>query len=216
MLQAEQLRAQFRRIPKDCREANQGFSIRVWRATSWLQRAESLDAIDVEGRFISCWIGFNALYGRTDDRHRPWGDRESLGAFLAKVWNLDCTGDLRRILGKRQAVVLRLLDNKFLSSVYWEGSGAKAARQINKEVKNAILTYMKPNRLRILRLLFERLYVMRNQVFHGASTKGSYLNRRTLSASANILMDLLPACLAIMIENGASEDWGGICFPPQD
>ena len=53
MATAEGLREQFRSIPKASREANQSFSIRVWRALSWLERAESLDRLDHEGRFIS-------------------------------------------------------------------------------------------------------------------------------------------------------------------
>ena len=58
---AIELRAAFRKLPKEDREANQGFAIRVWRALSWLERAEAMEAGDYEGRFISSWIGFNAL-----------------------------------------------------------------------------------------------------------------------------------------------------------
>lgn len=99
---AASLREALRKLPKTQRDANQGFSIRVWRAISWLERAESFDASDPEGRFISTWIGFNALYGRLDDGGKPWGDRESWGAFLAQVSRLDHESRIRRILGKRE------------------------------------------------------------------------------------------------------------------
>ncbi|HKQ50450.1 MAG TPA: hypothetical protein VJZ71_20425 [Phycisphaerae bacterium] len=68
--------------------------------------------------------------------------------------------------------------------------------------------------VQLVGLLFDRLYVMRNQVFHGASTKGSKLNRRALQASATVLMDLLPVFLEIMIDVGIDSDWGAVCFPP--
>ena len=215
MTQAEELRARFRKIPKADRDANQDFAIRVWRALSWLERAESVPKDDIEGRFISCWIGFNALYGRLDDDNKPWGDRESLGTFLAKIWRLDEAGSLRRVLGKRQNPVLNLINNKFISSTYWHDGDAPARRKITKEVRRAILAFPKHDQLPLLQMLFERLYVLRNQVFHGASTKGSYLNRRTLSVSGNILMDLLPACLELMIHGGVGKDWGSVCFPPR-
>ena len=98
---AASLREAFRKIPRSQRDANQGFSIRVWRAISWLERAESFDASDPEGRFISTWIGFNAIYGRVDGDGNPWGDRESWGTFLAHVWRLDHEDRIRRILDKR-------------------------------------------------------------------------------------------------------------------
>ena len=69
MLSACELREQFKAIPAELRDANQAFSIRVWRGLSWLERAEA--AGDVEGRFISLWIAFNAIYGHLSPREIP-------------------------------------------------------------------------------------------------------------------------------------------------
>ena len=214
MTTAADLRAHFRSLPKEARDSNQSFSIRVWRGLSWLERAEGFESADIEGRFITCWIGLNALYGRLDDQNRPWGDREALGTFLAQVWRLDGRGLLRQVLGRRQTAVLNLIDDCFLTVQFWEGEAAPASRQVKKDVKEAILGYQKTNRLPILRLLFDRLYVMRNQVFHGASTKGSKLNRRALQLSAMVLMDVLPVFMEIMLDTGFDSDWGEVCFPP--
>ena len=71
---AAELREQFRAIPKPDREARQDFAIRVWRALSWIERAQRLDPADYEGRFISAWIAFNALYGRLQPGGHPLGD----------------------------------------------------------------------------------------------------------------------------------------------
>lgn len=212
---AGELRTRFRALPKEARDSNQSFSIRVWRGLSWLERAEGFEVADIEGRFITGWIGLNALYGRQDDQHHPWGDREALGTFLAQVWRLDTRGLLRQVLGRRQTAVLNLIDDRYLTLQLWEGKAAQAVRQVKKEVKEAILVYSRQERLPVLRLLFDRLYVMRNQVFHGASTKGSKLNRRALQASATVLSDLLPSFLEIMIDAGVDRDWGKVCFPPE-
>lgn len=210
MATASELRASFRSLPTAQRDANQGFSIRVWRALSWLERAESMGRSDYEGRFIAAWISFNALYGRLDSKHRPWGDRESWGAFTSTIWRLDDDKRLRRVLFKRQMMVLKLLDTKFLSAQYWE-QGDAALRTIKKDVRHAITSY---GTLHVFRNLFERLYIMRVQVFHGASTKGSKLNRRVLQSSGGVLLDLLPVMLEIMIVRGVEEDWGLVCFSP--
>ncbi len=119
------------------------------------------------------------------------------------------------MLGKRQLPVLKLIENKYLSREFWE-RGRPAEAKIKKQLKKAMLAYGERNRLPILQALFERLYIMRLQVFHGASTKGSKLNRRTLQGSAGIMMDLLPEIIGIMLEFGVEEDWGGVCFPPSD
>ena len=216
MSSAKELRDRFRRLPKADREAHQGFSIRVWRALSWLERAEDMETSDIEGRFISCWIGLNALYGRLDKNHRSWGDREAMGTFLANIWKLDHGRCIHALLGKRKSPILHLIDDKYLSSDYWELGRSEASRSLQKDVRKAIMGYTHPNRLPLLQLLFDRLYVMRNQVFHGASTKGSRLNRRTLTTSANILLAFLAACLGTMIDHGLEEDWGRVCFPPKD
>jgi len=59
------LRRRFKAIPEQTWEANQVFSIRIWRGLSWLERSES--APDIEGQFISLWTAFNAIYGRLQD-----------------------------------------------------------------------------------------------------------------------------------------------------
>lgn len=213
---AAALRDQFRRIPKDQREANQSFSIRVWRGLSWLERAEGLGSDDLEGRFIYSWIGLNALYGRKSPDAKPYREREALETFLAQVWRLDSHGLIGRILGRRQPAVLNLIENQYLSIPFWDGEPAPAIRKVKGEAKSAILLFPKSNREPIMRMLFERLYVMRNQIFHGASTKGGKLNRRTLQYSATLMVDLLPAFLEIMIESGVGQDWGEVMFPPRE
>jgi len=66
----------------------------------------------------------------------------------------------------------------------------------------------------VLQELFERLYVLRQQVFHGAATRGSKLNRPTLRLGAEVMLRLLPGIIATMLDAGPGVDWGEVCFPP--
>ncbi len=211
-LTATSLRELFRAIPKEDRDAHQSFAIRVWRAMSWLERVEL--AGDIEDRFIRSWIGFNALYGRLDDERRAWGDREALGTFLPMVWRLDDHGRIRCVLCSKQLDVLRLIENKFLYDRFWLEPERNHDRELRRIVREMLPRFGTSRMLPVLQVLFDRLYIMRNQVFHGASTKGSSLNRRTLTYSADLLGRLLPVMIDAIIRNGLNEDWGEVCFPP--
>jgi hypothetical protein len=83
-----------------------------------------------------------------------------------------------------------------------------------KSRQNALQNFGTHQILPILQELFERLYILRAQVFHGAATSGSKLNRRQINTGTDILANLLPAMIAIMIDAGPEVDWGEVCFPP--
>jgi hypothetical protein len=212
--QADALRRAFRALAKPERDANEGFCIRVWRALSWLERAETLESDDIEGRFISAWVSFNALYGQLDPDHRARGDREAWSTFVAHVWRIDTGMVIRELMQKRQMRILRIVDDKFLHHRFWlEGDAAK--KLMNQERRDAMKWFGGPKMDKVLRLLFDRLYVMRNQLLHGASTKGSKLNRRPLREAGNLLIEIMAAILEVMIAHGVAEDWGELCYPPR-
>jgi len=209
---SEELRRKFKAIPESVRQANQSFAIRVWRALSWLQRVEQ--AQDAEDRFIAGWIGFNALYGRLDNQKRAWGDREAFGAFLAAICGIDHGGRLRHLVFKRQLPILRLVENRFLYDKFWLDPGANHEDALHQKVKALMPRFNAHNPCPILQVAFERLWILRNQLMHGAATKGSSLNRRTLTEGATLIGEFLPEFIDIMIENGQTKDWGEVCFPP--
>ena len=67
----------------------------------------------------------------------------------------------------------------------------------------------------ILTILFRRLYVLRNQIFHGGATWQGKLNRQQVKDGASLLGYLLPVLLIIMMEN-PNDNWGEIAYPPTD
>lgn len=209
---SEELRRKFKVIPEPARQANQSFAIRVWRALSWLQRAEQ--AQDAEDQFIAGWISFNALYGRLDNEKRAWGDREAFGAFLAAICEIDDAGRLRHLAFKHQLPILRLIENRFLYDKFWLDPDGEHETALHEQVRSLMPRFNGRNPRPILQAVFERLWILRNQLMHGAATKGSHLNRRTLTGGALILREMLPEFIGLMIEDGVTREWGEVCFPP--
>jgi hypothetical protein len=86
--------------------------------------------------------------------------------------------------------------------------------ELRKTVQDLLPRFRGKSMFPIMRELIDRIYVLRNQLFHGASTKGSKLNRKTLTNSTAIMADLIPAFIEIMLTSGIDHDWGNVCFPP--
>jgi len=205
------LREKFCAIPAERREANQAFSVRIWRGLSWLERGEAAD--DLEGQFISLWIAFNAIYGHLEDDGLSAPDHATWQKFLADIVAADGTDLLGRILWGDQFHVLKLIDNKYLFRPFWLGQ-PDAEDKLARARRQSLAAFQDRNRLAVLQELFERLYVLRQQVFHGAATSGSKLNRRVMKLGTTAMSHIMPAMLGIMIAAGPEADWGDVCFPP--
>ena len=208
---AQTLRKQFQAIPKDRRDANQAFSIRVWRGLSWLERAEGLQ--DIEGKFISLWIAFNAIYGHLQDDGMNASDRGSWQEFLAGIVKADTEDQLGQIMWADQRNILRLVDNKYLFRPFWLGQ-ADAEDKLARSRRQVMVLLQQRSAVGVFQALFERLYVLRQQVFHGAATWGSKLNRPYLKSGTALLERIIPAMIDIIIAAGPGVDWGALCFPP--
>ena len=64
----------------------------------------------------------------------------------------------------------------------------------------------------ILSYVFDRLYVLRNQLLHGNATWHGSLNRPQLQDGNRIMQDLVPVFIHLMM--GHQEiDWGSLSYP---
>jgi len=211
MATAESLRKRFRDIPSDAREANQPFSIRMWRGISWLERSESIE--DTDSRFIALWIAFNAIYGCVKEDGLSARDRETWQAFVTRIIQADKTDQLGQILQRNQLKVLHLIENRYLFRPFWLGD-PDADKKLAAARRSAMVNFQNHSCVGIFQELFERLYVLRSQVFHGAATAHSKLNREYLESATGLLAEIAPTMIGIMLEAGPAEDWGSVCFPP--
>jgi len=167
VLTADTLRRQFKAIPQEQRDRCRAFSVRIWRGLSWLERSES--AMDVEGRFISLWIAFNAIYGHLQGNGLSAPDHVTWQTFLAAISKADTARRLTGILWNRQVDILRMIDSRYQYRPFWLGH-ADAEEKLKRSRKRAIMHFNNQNVVGVLEELFERLYVLRQQVFHGAAT----------------------------------------------
>jgi hypothetical protein len=65
---------------------------------------------------------------------------------------------------------------------------------------------------KILSTLFDRLYVLRNQLVHGGATWNSSVNRDQVRDGTAVLGWLLPVMIDIMMDN-PDYDWGKPFYP---
>jgi hypothetical protein len=206
-----QLRQEFEAVPQSSRDDHRSFSIRVWRSLSWLERAES--ASDPDSTFIFYWIAFNAIYGRLEESGLIASDRAAWQGFLADVVKADQRGRITDLLWADQRDVMSLVDNQYLFRPFWldkpdaDDRLARTRRRILKEFQNG-------GTVAILQETFERLYVLRSQIFHGAATAESRLNRDAVERGARLLGLIVSLIVKTVIEKGPEYDWGEICFPP--
>ena len=104
-----------------------------------------------------------------------------------------------------------LLNNEFVFQPYWndrEGLGyGDWLKPFYRSRSNVERAFDKANTLVILNNLFDRLYVLRNQLMHGGATWQSSVNRAQVGDGARIMAFLVPLLVGQMMAN-PGEDWG--------
>jgi hypothetical protein len=193
-------------------------AIRFHRACSWLEKAQQLNAaVDADLVLVNQWIALNALYGRWDaNACEPLSDRESLRQFLDRVLQLDKPNNLGQLLVSHKPLVLSILEDEYLASFFWKAPSPDSKRQARNHKHKALSLYVEKNWTLLLDRLLERIYLLRCQLIHGAATCGGKLNRTALRRATTALRQLLPALLLVIVDHGADEDWGLLCYPPLD
>ncbi len=194
-------------------------SLRVHRAISWLIRAEA-EKDDDDLRFILLWIGFNSAYAR-DIGPENNGERGIFSEFFDRLVAFDTTHRIYNAIWERFPHEIRvLLDNRYVFAPFWSHQNGYAgfddwldrlARSKTK-INSALAQH---DTSLILSVVFDRLYVLRNQLVHGGATWNSSVNRGQVRDGAAVLGWLLPIFIDIMMDN-AGHDWGTPFYPVVD
>jgi hypothetical protein len=159
------------------------------------------DPLDM--RFISLWIAFNALYGQR--RAHDWPDIET---FLERLLKSDADR-VREDLLDMHAESIALLGLEFLYFEYWaSGFTDDMAETITRNVLQAEFNWAERTPEKSLLSLFERLYILRNQVFHGSAKYGSSKNRDSIRPSVTLLERLVETFTKIVAADERSARWG--------
>lgn len=194
------------------------FTIRIHRALSWLQRAEKeSEPVDDDAKFIFLWISFNAAYANPLSESINIRERKKFLKFFTTALRLN-ENDIYNYIWKRFSNEIKgILGNEFISSDFWwsletgdnlnlQKALTKSQESVNEAIPN------KKNTIKILKELFDRLYVLRNQLMHGGATWNGKVNRHQVKDCTRLLESLVPIFIKIMMDNPEA-DWGPIAFP---
>ena len=108
-----------------------------------------------------------------------------------------------------------MIDNKFAYKQFWDARRGEETdwQKLFEKSKIDSRNYLAHQQVdKLLGLVLDRLYTVRNQLIHGGATYNSKLNRSQVKDANQILEYLMPIIIDIMITN-ISEDWGSINYP---
>lgn len=188
--------------------------VRLHRAISWLARAEK-SADDADLQFILLWVAFNAAYACDLGTEK---ERDRLTAFFGTVVDTDSERRLHAALfGQFTGPVRLLVANRFVFEPFWRAlrdhdSSGRWEAMFAASQKAAMSNLMAGETTKVLCIVFDRLYVLRNQLVHGGATWNSQVNRDQLRDGVAILETLVPILTGLMIEH-PERDFGPILYP---
>lgn len=214
-LAPDALKSRFKQRCIATNNIHQNWQIRVHRAISWLKRAAQFSQDQPEAKLLFLWIGFNSLYSRWNaERNAPDQDSQARRDFLDRlcVWD----GPLfTEVLRKSRGLARKLLSDPYLSDVFWKEPDHPKARGWATEDASFFDRNLAAGKAAlVLNQTMQRVFVLRGQLVHGASTGGSRLNRGSLKYCLMILELLVPLFVHVTIEHGCHDEWPELCYPP--
>ena len=215
-MRSSELHDKFRKIRVE-ESFDENHRTRLHRAISWLKCAEKYSKNnDPDIAVIALWISFNSCYSIDDYTLRAQPQRNQFLKFAKTLITFD--NDLRIyeiLLTKYPEEVMSLICNKYVYQLYWEAKTggdlvwdkpfAASKRRARQAIKDE-------NTTELLSIIFDRLYCLRNQLFHGGATYESKVNRDQIHDAMGILLDLVPVIIELMFKK---ENWGNIYYPNQ-
>ena len=200
----------------------QNLRLRVHRAISWIQRAE-MAAVegDPDVAFTCYWIAFNAAYAEYTDQHAESRARDRFGEYFERLLALDKAGSIQGAIWERYPESMQsMLENRYVYEPFWRDAhrGRRSRRwqdELERELSGVRLARAARQSQYILERLFDRLYVLRNQILHGGATWSSSVNRKQVDDGAEIMAFLIPAFVSVMMDH-PDEPWGANHYPVVD
>lgn len=213
-LTAESLRSKFSGVRGDLPNR---LSLRLHRSLSWIERGEK-EAEDIDAAFIFYWIAFNAAYAKDIPESYATEERGRFGEYFEKIVRFDADRRVYDAIWSRFPGPIRLLlNNSYVFQPFWRhhnqtlryGNWEEFFLRDQKMIGQALA---RQDTRVVLSILFDRLYVLRNQLFHGGSTWNSRVNRRQVRDGANILAFLVPHFIDLMMDHPEA-GWGPPYYP---
>jgi len=131
---------------------------------------------------------------------------------------LDAARSLHDALFRQFSGPIRtLIDNKFVFQPFWAALRAHDSSErwktaFDSSKKLALHAIAGGDTATVLSVIFDRLYVLRNQLVHGGATWASSVNRNQVRDGVAILAAVLPLMLSVMLDH-AEHDFGEVLYP---
>ncbi len=189
----------------------ENLELRIRRAKSWLSRAAT-ESDDPDAAFIFYWIAFNAAYARGERGATDKKERHLFDDYFDIILSIDEGNEIRDvIIEKFTGSVRMLLNNKW---VYWRfwfnvfGMGYDNWEYaFEEDQRDGLRAIAEGNTREVLNIIFDRLYVARNQIVHGGAAWKIGRNREQVRDGTSILEVLVPLFVKLM-EANPQIDWG--------
>jgi len=104
---------------------------------------------------------------------------------------------------------------EFLYREYWEDEPTDIGGIIRREVDAIDAAWHVNQPERRLASLSQRIYLLRNQVFHGAAKHGSRKNRDSIAPAVAVLATLVPVFADVVREHPDDSTWGRLPYTPE-
>lgn len=207
--------ADLKRKLKQQKDIPETLAVRLHRAISWLKCAEE-NATNHDLQFISLWVSYNACYAIDERSENDITERKQFNEFISKLVSHDYEKRFFKLLwDKFSGPVRMIIENPYIFKPFWEAQRGepvnwkKIFEQSNKDANR----YLSNNDVaKLIEVVLDRLYMLRNQLMHGGATYKSKVNRTQVRDACNILKLFIPIIIDIMMEN-KNEDWGEIYYP---
>ena len=195
-------------------------ALRLHRSLSWIERADH-EATDMDAAFIFHWIGFNAAYASDLPESYVTEERALFGEYFEKIVRFDVKRKIYDAIWSRFSGPIRLLlNNRYVFQPFWRhhnqpqtyGKWEDPFVRGQKTIGHALA---RQDTTVVLSILFDRLYVLRNQLFHGGATWNSRVNRRQVRDGAQIMAFLVPHFIELMMDHPEA-GWGPPYYPVVD
>ena len=191
--------------------------LRVHRSISWLSRA-AVEQNDPDSAFIFLCIAFNSAYSQDIGIAYHVSEKGRFKIFLNTLLSFDQTERIYQIVWTRFPHEIRfILENQFVFGPFWNHQNGIDGYQnwresLTQSVNKAKLALAEKNTELVLNELFDRLYVLRNQIIHGGSTWAGAINRSQVRDGAELLGSLLPVFVDLMMDH-PNHLWNEAIYP---
>ena len=198
----------------------ESLGLRVHRALSWLNRAEQ-ESEDHYAKSIFLWVAFNAAYANEIPNRQNFSERKLFQGFLGRLIDSDADQLLYELVWDQFSGAIRLLiDNKYVFQPFWDfhnGQKTEEAWQLafKRSKSSALRALGREDTRKVMGIMFDRLYTLRNQLLHGGATWNSKINRSQISQGAEIMGQVVPTVIHLMMDD-YQRVWGDACYPVVD